>query len=72
MKNEFKCSDISFMHNHTLYDILHQVYVLYLKQEYRGKKGLRPNKSFRKTFREKKGNSNRSEFSKNLKSQPDW
>ena len=44
----------------------------HLKQEYRVKKGLAPNKSFRKTFREKEGNSNKSEFSKNFKSQPDW
>ena len=44
----------------------------YLKQECREKKGLALNKSFRKTFREKEDNSNRSEFSKNSKSQPSW
>ena len=27
MKNEFKCSDISFMHNHTLHGTLHHMYV---------------------------------------------
>ena len=27
MKNEFKCLDISFMHNHTLHGTLPQVYV---------------------------------------------
>ena len=30
-KSEFKRSDISFMHNHTLHDTLHQIYVFYLK-----------------------------------------
>ena len=30
MKNEFKYADISFMHNHTLHDTLHRMYV-YLK-----------------------------------------
>ena len=36
------------------------------------KKGLALDKSFRKTFEEKEGNSNRSKFSKNSKSQPEW
>ena len=39
----------------------------YLKQECKVKMGLALDKSFRKTFREKKGNSNRSKFSKNFK-----
>ena len=26
-KNEFKCSDIAFIHKHTLHDTLHQVYM---------------------------------------------
>ena len=45
---------------------------VYLKQECRVQKGLAPNKSFRKIFGKKKGNSNRSKFSKNFKSQPSW
>ena len=36
----------------------------YLKQEYRVKEDLTPDKSFKKTFEKEKGNSNRSEFSK--------
>ena len=36
------------------------------------KKGLAPDKSFRKIFKEKKNNSNGSESLKNLKSQPGW
>ena len=44
----------------------------YMKQECRVKKGLAPNKSFRKTFGEKEGNSDGSGFSKNLKSQQVW
>ena len=66
MKNDFKCSDISFMHNHTLHDPLHQIYVSYLKQKCRVKKGLRLDKSFKKTFGEKEGNSNKSEFQRIL------
>ena len=31
MKNEFKCLAISFIHNHTLHGILHQVYVFLSK-----------------------------------------
>ena len=46
--------DISFMHNHTLYDTLHQIYVFYLKQGCRVKKDLTPDKSFKKTFKRKK------------------
>ena len=64
MKNEFKCSDISFMHNHTFIRYMFS----YLKQEYRVKEGLAPDKSFKKTFEMEKGNSNRSEFSKNFES----
>ena len=71
MKNESKYSNVSFMHNHTLHDTSHQMYV-YLKQERRVKKGLALDKSFRKTFEEKKNNSNRSEFSKSSKPQPNW
>ena len=41
---------------------------VYLKQECRVKKGLASNKGFKKAFGEKKGNSNRSEFSKKPKS----
>ena len=40
----------------------------YLKEEYRVKKGFTPDKNFRKTFEEKEGNSNRSEFLKNSES----
>ena len=36
------------------------------------KKGIAADKSFRKTFGEKKANSNRSKFSRNFKSQPNW
>ena len=43
-----------------------------LKQERGVKNGLALDRSFRKTFGEKEGNSNRSEFSKNSKSQPEW
>ena len=70
MKNEFKCLDISFMHNHTLHGILHQVYVFLSETGMHSerKRGLAPDKSFRKTFGEKEGNSNRSEFSKKQKS----
>ena len=66
MKIEFKCADISFTHNHTLHGTLHQVYIFLSEIEMQSEKGLAPDKSFRKTFREKKGNSNRSEFSKNF------
>ena len=53
-KNEFKCSNISFMRNHTLHNASHQIYIFsYLKQECKVKKGLAPDKSFRKTFGEK-------------------
>ena len=31
MKNKFKCSDISFMHNHTLDETLHQIYGFFSK-----------------------------------------
>ena len=58
----------SFMHNHTLYDALHQSYVSYLKKEYKVKKGLAPDKNFRKASGRKEGNSNISEFSKNHES----
>ena len=69
MKNEFKCSNISFMHNHTLHGTLHQVYIFLSEIGMQSeKKGFAPDKSFRKTFGEKEGNSNRSEFSKNFKS----
>ena len=45
----------------------------YLKYECRMKKGPAPDKSFRKTFGEKKKiNSDESKFSKNFKSQPNW
>ena len=44
----------------------------YLKQECRVKRGFVLDKNFRKTFGEKEGNSNKSTFSKNFKSQPDW
>ena len=44
----------------------------YLKEECRVKKGLALDKSFKKTFEGKEGNSNRSEFSKNSKSQLEW
>ena len=55
MKNEFKCSDSSFMHNHTLHGILHQVYVFLSETGMQSeKKGLALDKSFRKTFEEKK------------------
>ena len=40
----------------------------YLKQECRVKKGLVPNKSFRKTFEKKEGNLSRSKLSKNSES----
>ena len=40
----------------------------YMKEEYKVKKGLTPNKSFRKTFEEKKGKSKQIEVSKNFKS----
>ena len=55
-KNEFKCSNISFMHNHTLHDRLHQIYVFLSKTGMQSKKkeGLAPDKSFRKIFRRKK------------------
>ena len=43
-----------------------------LKQECKVKKGFALDENFRKTFREKEGNSNRLEFSKNFKSQLDW
>ena len=72
MKDEFKCSNISFMHNQ--YCMAHCIKYMFscLKQEYRVKKGLALDKSFRKIFGEKEENSNRSEFLKNLKSQPGW
>ena len=44
----------------------------YLKTRMQKKKGFALDKSFKKTFGEKKGNSNRLEFSKNFKSQPNW
>ena len=72
MKNEFKCSNMSFMHNYTLHGTLHQVYVFLSETGIQSEKGFGPDKSFRKTFGEKEGNSNRSKFSKDLKSQPSW
>ena len=59
-----------FIHSRTSHSIytLHQIYVSYLKQECRVKKGLALDKSFRKTFEEKEDNSNKFEFSKNLES----
>ena len=72
MKNEFKCSDISFMHDYTLHGTLHRAYVFLSETGIQSeKKGLGLDKSFRKTFEKKEDNSNRSEFSKNFKSQPD-
>ena len=52
MKNEFKCSDILFMDNHTLHGTLHQVYVFLSKTRMQSEKnkGLAPYKIFRKTF----------------------
>ena len=72
MKNEFKCSDVSFMHNHTLHDTLHQMYVFLFEIGMQSEKGFCVDKSFRKTFGEKKDNSNRLEISKNHESQPSW
>ena len=54
MKNEFKCSNISFMHNHTLHDTLHQIYVFLSKTGMQGEEGLALDKSFKKTFERKK------------------
>ena len=47
-------SDISFMHNHTLHDTLHQIYVFLSEIGMQSKKGLAPDKSFRQTFERKK------------------
>ena len=49
-KNEFKCSNISFMHNHTVHDTLHQIYVFLFEIGMQKKEGLAPDKSFKKTF----------------------
>ena len=69
MKNEFKCLDISFMHNHTLHGTLYQIYVFLPETGMQSEKGLALDKSFKKIFGEKEGNSDRLEFSKNFKSQ---
>ena len=60
MKNEFKYSDISFMHNHALHGTLHQIYVFLFEIGMPSEKGLGPDKSFRKTFGREECNSNRS------------
>ena len=39
MKNEFKCSDISFMQNHKLHGTLHQAYVFLSETGIQGEKG---------------------------------
>ena len=65
--NSDECSDISFMHNHTLHDTLHQIYVFISKigmQDERG--GLASDKSFRKTFERKKEIQTNQGFKKNL------
>ena len=54
------------MHNHTLHDTLHQIYVFLSETGTQKKGGLAPDKSFRKTFERKKINSDKSKFSKNL------
>ena len=56
----------SFVQNHALHNIriLHQAYVFFSSET--GMQSLAPDKSFRKTFGEKKDNSNRSEFQKDL------
>ena len=64
MKNEFKCSNISFMHDHALHGTLHQIYVFLSKTGMQSEKGFGLDKSFKKTFGKEEGNSNRSEFSK--------
>ena len=55
MKDKFKCLNISFMHNHTLHDTLYQIYVFLFETGMQSKKkGLTPDKSFKKTFEKKK------------------
>ena len=56
MKNEFKCSNISFMHNHTLHDTLHRIYVFLFETGMQSEKqrGFALDKNFIKTFREEK------------------
>ena len=62
MKNEYKCSNISFMHDHTLHGTLHLAYVFLSEIGIQSEKGLTLDKSFRKTFGNEECNSNRSEF----------
>ena len=55
MKNEFKYLDISFMRKHTLHDTLHQTYFFLSKIGMQSKKrGIAPDKSFRKPSERKK------------------
>ena len=42
------------MHNHTLHDILHQIFVVLSEIGMLNERGLAPDKSFRKTFGKKK------------------
>ena len=57
------------IHDHTLHNTLHQIYISLSETGMQSEKVRPLDKSFRKTFGEKEGNSNRSKFSKNFKSQ---
>ena len=61
-KNE--CLNISFMHNHTLHDTLHQIYVFLSKIGIQVESGLALDKKLQKDLRKKEGNSDKSEFFK--------
>ncbi len=52
MKNKFKCSDISFMHDHTLHGTLHMFFLSETGMQ--SEKVCAPDKSFKKIFSEKK------------------
>ena len=61
------------MHNYTLHDTLHQKYVFLFETGIQsGERVFHPIKASERLSRRKKNNSNRSEFSKNFKSQSDW
>ena len=61
------------IHDHTLHKTLHQIYIVLSETGMQSEEVRTPDKSFRKTFGEKKGNiQTRSEFLKRPKSQLSW
>ena len=54
MKNEFKCSDISFMHDYTLHGTLHRAYVFLSETGIQSEKRSWTRQKLQKDFREER------------------